>query len=714
MQRLLVLLAWIYWKINLPFVAAFAETALGYGEGKFKVDGKKVAQGMDDLMHASSTPVFLQFVGTLALLPLYSPPHEPRGPFMRGLVTFLYGVKSFFSHPDFLLKDKAGRTKMVEDMLACLNQLAPEEEHYLVKTIVTTTLFKWALAMAYLDLPEIWDAMGYKPYIQRSWEPPSGPELAKPPRTESGRLLHASRKTISEVAKKPADRTTYVVVGSGAGGAVAARTLQERDPRARIIVLDGGPLYVNDQFSDKAIPTISSVFMNGGVTLSKDQQFIFQQGRTVGGSTVVNNSVAFKPEGFWWADLKQSWRDMGVELDYDDLYHQYDVMSGLLQVQPIPERVVIKGAHTSKAGWDSIMSPTANPYLEPALSSISDSIVRVPSNTKDCIGCGRCNYGCQYDAKLSMLVNMLPQFVANGGLLVPDAQVKKLCITQAEGGESVVTGVELAGNDGQVTVIEADRVILSAGAYASSKLLWRSGFLGASGNTRTVGKKFSVNAGSPLCGVFPDAQGLWAGQQIGFALEIPELRMVVETVSGPPGVIGMTLPNWGAAFQAKLKEAPRMAAVVPVFSTSAYGEVKRGIGGDSGFVLDFALADEDWRRLEKGLKITARAMFKMGAQEIFVNRFNAKSITSEAEIDHYFANLGSSDFLIVQSAHMQGGNIIAPSAAYGVVDEHLKVYGFENLWICDASVIPAPITVNIALTVMALSRYAAMRMPIAA
>jgi choline dehydrogenase-like flavoprotein len=41
------------------------------------------------------------------------------------------------------------------------------------------------------------------------------------------------------------------------------------------------------------------------------------------------------------------------------------------------------------------------------------------------------------------------------------------------------------------------------------------------------------------------------------------------------------------------------------------------------------------------------------------------------------------------------------------VDEHFRVNGFENLFVCDASVFPSPITVNPQLTVMALARYAA-------
>jgi len=297
-------------------------------------------------------------------------------------------------------------------------------------------------------------------------------------------------------------------------------------------------------------------------------------------------------------------------------------------------------------------------------------------------------------------------------LLVPEAKVTKLCIQTAKHVDPknpyCIAGVEVEDRKGNKVCIEADRFILAPGAYASSKLLWRSGFLGAMDGVRTVGKKFSVNAGAPLVGIFPEPQDPFLGQQIGYAQEIPEERMVIETAFVPPGIMSLGLPAWGAEFQRKLKKARHMMVGVPVFSTLAYGDIKRAISAD-GFVIDFTLIDEDWRRLQKGLELTAHAMFEMGAQEVFTNRFDARSITRREDVSEHFAGIGPSDFITVQSAHMQGGNVIAPKPYYGVVDENLKVHGMENLWICDASVIPSPITINIALTVMALSRYACVR-----
>ena len=50
---------------------------------------------------------------------------------------------------------------------------------------------------------------------------------------------------------------------------------------------------------------------------------------------------------------------------------------------------------------------------------------------------------------------------------------------------------------------------------------------------------------------------------------------------------------------------------------------------------------------------------------------------------------------------------MSTNPALGVVDPDFKVYGYDNLFVCDASVFPSSIGVNPQLTVMALAHYAA-------
>lgn len=61
---------------------------------------------------------------------------------------------------------------------------------------------------------------------------------------------------------------------------------------------------------------------------------------------------------------------------------------------------------------------------------------------------------------------------------------------------------------------------------------------------------------------------------------------------------------------------------------------------------------------------------------------------------------------IPTTAHIMGGAVIAGDAEHGVVDARHRVFGYENLLVCDGSAIPANIGVNPSLTITALAERA--------
>ena len=61
-------------------------------------------------------------------------------------------------------------------------------------------------------------------------------------------------------------------------------------------------------------------------------------------------------------------------------------------------------------------------------------------------------------------------------------------------------------------------------------------------------------------------------------------------------------------------------------------------------------------------------------------------------------------FDIPGTAHCIGGCVIADSPERGVVDDHHRVFGYRNMYICDGSVLAANLGVNPSLTITALSR----------
>jgi cholesterol oxidase len=63
------------------------------------------------------------------------------------------------------------------------------------------------------------------------------------------------------------------------------------------------------------------------------------------------------------------------------------------------------------------------------------------------------------------------------------------------------------------------------------------------------------------------------------------------------------------------------------------------------------------------------------------------------------------------TAHILGGAVIGRSPQEGVVDARHRVFGYENLLVCDGSVVPANVGVNPSLTITALAERAMSLVP---
>ena len=60
---------------------------------------------------------------------------------------------------------------------------------------------------------------------------------------------------------------------------------------------------------------------------------------------------------------------------------------------------------------------------------------------------------------------------------------------------------------------------------------------------------------------------------------------------------------------------------------------------------------------------------------------------------------------------MLGGAVIGGSPTEGVVDARHRVFGYENLLVCDGAAIPANVGVNPSLTITALAERAIAAVP---
>ena len=66
---------------------------------------------------------------------------------------------------------------------------------------------------------------------------------------------------------------------------------------------------------------------------------------------------------------------------------------------------------------------------------------------------------------------------------------------------------------------------------------------------------------------------------------------------------------------------------------------------------------------------------------------------------------------IPTTAHILGGCVMGKDTQEGVIDKDNRVFGYENMWICDGSMISANPGVNPALTITALTERAMSKIP---
>lgn len=96
-----------------------------------------------------------------------------------------------------------------------------------------------------------------------------------------------------------------VVVGSGAGGAVAAYELARAGKS--VIVLEAGPYVPSSAFTEDFTKAMDQLYQDKGAQANKDGDLLVLQGRCVGGSTVVNGCVSFRTPDYILEDWQQQY-----------------------------------------------------------------------------------------------------------------------------------------------------------------------------------------------------------------------------------------------------------------------------------------------------------------------------------------------------------------------------------------------------------------------
>lgn len=555
--------------------------------------------------------------------------------------------------------------------------------------------------VGYYSQRPAWDLIGYVPFSERPPQPDEGP------REVSGTTLDVWGVDHPAVASSERLKTDVCIIGSGAAGAIIAHELANRSPGLSILVVERGKYVPPSRFSEDEVEMMASLYSDGLFQQTRDSRFTILQGSCVGGSTVVNNAVSFRPR----PETLAVWRDE----------HGVDFGAALgASVQAVWDYM---GVRRQERRW---LNPSGEAYSAAAGAnggSVTDPLAEsgiVDANIEDCLGSGYCNIGCAWGKKLSMLEKALPDAQAVGDVsILSDARVEHLYTGSGRPPRIRTALVRLAApgapadeRGGRYIEIEADTFVVSAGAIASPWLLMKSGI----GGGLPLGERMSFNMGAPVTAEFPDTSEFRGGYRAYEGLQISHFGLpewdrgwVHETWWNPPVAQSVSMPGWFGHHHDHMKRYRNLMGVGVLVGTAAGGKVRRALLG--GADVDYEPDDLDLRKLADGLRTTSEILFEAGATRVMFNTADLAGdpMTTRAELDRLEELcLRGSSYMTLGTGHPQGGNALGPNPETSVVSpEDFRVHGYKNLYVCDASVFPTSITVNPQITVMALAHLAA-------
>jgi long-chain-alcohol oxidase len=498
-----------------------------------------------------------------------------------------------------------------------------------------------------------------------------------------GKLPDAPKKRIEPLAigEDTELDCDVVVVGSGAGGGVAAAVLARAG--LDVVVVEAGGYFSEEDFDGAELDGYVRLYLGGGGVPTPDQSMGLLAGFCLGGGTTVNYTWCFRPPDH----VREDWRDrFGLEdwmgKDFDD---SLDAVWDRLHVNAENSMPSLRDERfregLAELGWDSqVMQRNAVGCREDI--------------------CGQCHYGCPIGAKQSTLVTWLQDAYDAGARIVVNAPVERVLI---EGGEA--RGIEATTADGHRLTVRARAVAAAAGAINTPALLVRSGL-----DNPNVGKNLMIHPVLLVWAMFDQEVLPWTGVfGSTFCDEFLDMGegygVKYMHASAHPSDLAVFAPWRGASEHAELMQSLRY--------TGGFGALQRArdagevvVGKDGLPTPVWSLSDFDRDVMRKGLDGMSQILDAGGARRIY---------TSHAGWISYDPGNGGREEMLkaadaygwgpaqvtLGSFHLMGTAHMGNDRQTTVCDPTGEAWNAKNLFVVDGAVLPTALGVNPMITIEA-------------
>ncbi len=521
----------------------------------------------------------------------------------------------------------------------------------------------------------------------------------------------------------------WLVIGSGFGGSVSALRLSEKGHSV-------GVLECGRRFADHELPSSTAdlkryfwrpfLGMKGIFRLTTFRDVSVVSGCGVGGGSLGYANTLYVPPKQFFED--RQWAEMN---DWESAlaphYEEAQRMLGVVQTPTEdPADQLLRELGEELGVSDTYKKTPVGVYFGEPGVTVPDPFFggEGPART-GCRECGRCMVGCPHGSKNTLVKNYLYLAEKRGAQVMPErtvVDVRPLGDGSGKDGyevESVRSGAWLRK---ERRVQRARGVVVSAGPLGTNKLLQRCRLNGSLGRISSrLGELVRTNSESILMVTVPEDYPDDLIKRVAITSSIyPDPNTHIETVTyGDDGdsmhrlytlLVGdgtrVTRPlKW--LLQVLLhpkrlaqvlfpKHYSRRTIIILVMQTLDNAIALRPRTGPFGS-LRLKTEQDPEKPIPTFIPVANQAA------EWFAKRTGgiAQSSTTEAL------------FNIPTTAHILGGAVIAPDPSRGVIDARQRVYGYENLLVCDGSAIPANVGVNPSLTITALAEHAISQIPAA-
>lgn len=484
-----------------------------------------------------------------------------------------------------------------------------------------------------------------------------------------------------------------VVVGSGAGGGVAAGVLAAAG--RSVVVLEMGENLSARAMSQIEGEMLQRGYLHGGLYMTQNGAMPILAGSCVGGGTVINYTTSFALP--------------------DDVRAEWDERSGLsLFSSPRFAESLARVTARSGVGTRWTTPSARDRILERGCRALGWHVDALPRNVTGCLEgleCGYCGYGCRHGAKNSTAQTYLRDAAAAGGRVIARCAAQRVLI---EGGRATGVVAVARGPDGRShsVTVRARAVVVACGALHTPALLRRSGL-----THRALGSGLRLHPATAVLGIFPERVEPWSGAlQTRYSAHMADLH-------GGYGVRFETAPvhfalaasgfGWDGArrFREDVARLAHHGLVGVLLRDRDAGRVAVSRRGHPR--VHYELSRFDVRHVREGLRGAARVLAEAGATELVSLHTPPVRVRPDTPgwLDRFTAGMDARGYRRCRMSyitfHQMATAPMGANARTAALSETGETYEVRNLYVADGSAFPTSSGVNPMLTIMAIADHVA-------